>query len=134
MATAKKATKKAPKPRGYNFAAMGRKRIIVPIISAVGQAGVKALGFVVGFPFKVTKVETYCLNKAGVVTGDVKIGATSVVQAAAAFAAAATTNAPLVASLRQRYGKSTDALNFHYTTDGAGVLTNGFIIVTVEPA
>lgn len=123
----------ASKPRGYNFAGMGLKKIVVPIITAVGQAAVKALGITPGFPFRIVSVETYCLNKAGVVTGDVRIGAVSALAAAAAFAAGVPTNAPLVGGAAKfRGGKKTDVINVHYTTDGAGVLTNGFITVTIE--
>jgi hypothetical protein len=130
---AKKKAKSAPKPRGYNFAGMGLKKIVVPIITAVGQAAVKAYSFTPGFAFRIVSVESYCLNKAGVVTGDVKIGAVSAVAAAVAFAAAAITPAPLVGGAAKfRGGKKTDVVNVHYTSDGAGVLTNGFITVTIE--
>lgn len=135
MATAtKKSTTRKSKPRGYNFAAMGLKKIVVAIVSAVGQADVKAFGMVVGFPFRIVRVDTYCLNKAGVVTAQVKIGAVSALAANAAFAAGVPTNAPLVGGAAKfRGGKATDALNVHYTTDGAGVLTNGHVVVTIEP-
>lgn len=131
MAVAKK--RKAAKPRGYNFAAMGLKKIVVPIITAVGQADVKAFGMVVGFAFRIVRVDTYCLLKAGVVTAQVKIGAVSALAANAVITSAAPVNAPLVGGAAKfRGGKATDAINVHYTTDGAGVLTNGFVIVTIE--
>ena len=133
MATAKKTAKRAPKPRGYNFAAAGQKKFIVPIISAVGQAGVKILEFVIGYSFKVTKVETYCLNRVATITADVKVKGTSVLQAAAAFAPAATTNAPLTANQKLRGAGPKDTFGVFYTSDGTGALTNGFVIVTVEP-
>jgi hypothetical protein len=133
MSAAKKATKK-PKPRGYNFAAMGTRKFIVPIITAVAQAAVKALEIKVGFNFKITKVETYCLNRVAALTGDVKIGAVSVLAAAAVFTPATLVNAPLVGGAAKfRGGKATDSINVHYTTDGTGVGTNAFIEVTVEP-
>ena len=124
---------KTPAPRGYNFAGMGLKKMVVPIITAINQAGVKAYSFTPGFAFRIVSVETYCLNKAGTVTGDVKIGAVSVLAAVAAFAAAAITPCPLVGGAAKfRGGKKTDVVNVHYTTDGAGVLTNGFITITIE--
>lgn len=135
MAVAKKkSTTRRSKPRGYNFAAMGTKKIVVGIISAVGQADVKAFGMPVGFPFKITKVETYARAVAPVITAQVKIGAVSVLAANAAFAAGAVTNAPLVGGAAKfRGGKATDSINVHFTSDGAGAVTNGHVIVTVEP-
>jgi hypothetical protein len=135
MATAKtKSTTRKSRPRGYNFAAMGTNKIVVGIISAVGQADVKAFSMPVGFPFKITKVETYARAVAAVITAQVKIGANSVLAANAAFVAGATTNAPLVGgAAKNRGGKATDSINVHFTTDGAGAVTNGHVIVTVEP-
>jgi len=134
VAVAKKKSTRKAKPRGWNFATFGTRKFIVPIISAVGQAAVKALEINPGYAFRITKVESYCLNRVAAVTGDVKIGAVSVLQAAAVFTPATRVNAPLVGGAAKfRGGKATDSINVHYTTDGTGALTNGFLVITLEP-
>ena len=117
----------------YKGGAATLKHLVVPIITAVGQAGVKCLAITPGYAFQIVSVKTYCLNKAGTVTADVKKGATSVLNAAAAFAAGVETAVALAADYTKTKGTAADTINIHYTTDGAGALTNGFVVVTIRP-
>lgn len=108
-----------------------QQRLVIPLVTAVSQADVVAFSYVVGSGFKITKVKTYVRTKAGTVTADVKIGSTSVLSAAAAFTDATEVTAGLKAEL-SRFGKPTDAINVHFTTDGTGALTNGFVVVELS--
>jgi len=109
------------------------KHLVFNLITAVGQADVKAFSFRPGYSFEIVDVQAHCLNEAGVVSADVKIGAVSALNAAIAFAAATRVDGVLAAAQASRRGSRTDELNIHYTTDGAGALTNGTVTVTIRP-
>jgi hypothetical protein len=109
------------------------KTIVVPLITATGQADLKAFSTRPGFGFEVVGVETFCSGKAGTVTANVKIGTASVLSGAASFTAGSRVSASLAASASARRGTSTSDLNVHYTTDGTGALTNGFVVVRIRP-
>jgi hypothetical protein len=115
----------------HREAKVALKHLVVPLITAVSQTAVKAFSFRPGYGFKVEGVQTYCLNRAGTVTADVRIGTQSVLASAAAFAAGNRVDAALAAGAPT--GSATAELNVHYTTDGTGALTNGFVVVTIRP-
>jgi len=105
------------------------KMLVVAIPTAVSQSDVVAYSHTPGFDFEILSVKSYCRVKAGTVTGQVKVGTGSVLQAAAVFTTATEVNAPLVASRAGRRGTRTQAINVHFTTDGTGALTNGFLTI-----
>jgi len=109
------------------------ERLVVPIITALTQSDVLALAFVPGHSFEIVDVQCYTRTEAGVVTADVKIQTVSVLNAALAFATATRVQGVLAAALAARRGSATDAINVHFTTDGSGVLTNGFVVVSYRP-
>jgi hypothetical protein len=83
--------------------------------------------------FEVIAVSGFCRTKAGTVTADVKIGGTTCLASALALTAAAATQGTLSTTRANRRGKrGTNALTVHATTDGSGVLTDGFVLVWVR--
>lgn len=108
---------------------LGHKLLVVPIPTAVGQADVLAYSFVPGHPFEIVGVEAYARVEAGVVSADVKIQAVSALAAIINYVTATRVVGALSALFASRRGSQTDAINVHYTSDGAGVLTNGVVTV-----
>lgn len=103
--------------------------LVVPIITAVSQSDVIAQKMRVPYDFEIVGVEGYCRTEAGAVTGDVKIGTTSVLSAAIAFATGSRVAGALSATVANLRGLAGSDINVHYTSDGTGALTNGFITI-----
>lgn len=109
----------------------GHRHIDIPLVTALNQAGVVAYKYTPGFPFKVVRIRTYNLLKAGVVTGNVKVGTRT--SCAVTFTSATENAGTLSGTAANLIGSKTEALSLEYTTDGAGVLTNGIVMVTIRP-
>jgi hypothetical protein len=106
------------------------ERLVVPIITAISQADVLAFSFVPGHSFEIVQAQCYCRTEAGVVTSDVKIQTVSALNAVLAYNTATRVDGVLAAAQAARRGSATDAINVHFTSDGSGVLTNGFVVVS----
>jgi hypothetical protein len=116
-----------------NTDALGHKILVVPLITAISQADVLAYKFIPGHAFEIVGVEGWARTEAGVVTADVKIEAVTSLAAVIAFATATRVVATLAATLAARRGSASNAINVHFTTDGTGALTNGFVTVRYRP-
>lgn len=112
---------------------LGTKVLVIPIITAVSQSDVIAYAHQPGHPFEIVSVEGYCRTEAGAVSADVKIGTVTALNAVHAFVTATRALAVLATALASRRGSATDVINVHYTSDGTGALTNGFITVRYRP-
>lgn len=113
-------------------AAVARQRLAVALVTAISQTGVVAFSFTPGYAFEVVRVRSYCLLKAGTVTGKVKVSTREAVPALA-FTTATEVGATLATTAADRKGSASDAITIEYTSDGAGVLTNGFVVVEIRP-
>jgi hypothetical protein len=69
--------------------------------------------------------------KAGTVSGNAKIGSRT--SAPLVFTAATEVAGVLSTTKADVRGSATEVLTIEYTTDGSGVLTNGFVIVELRP-
>ena len=114
-------------------ARLAEKALVVSLVTATAQGDVKAFSLRPGYGFQVIGVQAYCRSEVGAVTADVKIGTTSVLSAAVAFVTATRVDGVLAASLAARRGTAAGELNVHFTSDGTGALTNGFVVVTIRP-
>ena len=123
----------AKKTRGRITPLAGRQVIPVRLVTAVAQEDVKAFSYKPGFAFKVVAVQGYCRDTVVEVTADVKIGEVSQLSAAFSFDAATRADATLNNAVARKGGSKTAELNVHYTSDADGALTDGFVIVTIEP-
>lgn len=92
------------------------------LVTAISQTGVVAFKFLPGYKFRIVRARSYCLLKAGVVTGNLKVGTRT---AAAITFTSATEVALTLGTLINTKGSATEAITIEYTTDGSGVLTNG---------
>ena len=135
MATAKKKVatkKKASEPRGGKFTTASAYAFIpVYFTTAVSQTAKRVFRFTPGYKFEIVKIATHCDTKAGTVTGNVLIGATSVLNTAAAFTAGAEVSAS-VKNGNPRRGTPAQQLFVEYTTDGTGALTHPYIIIVIK--
>jgi hypothetical protein len=109
------------------------ERLVIPIITAVSITDLIAFAFVPGHPFEIVGAQCYARTEAGTVTADVKIQTVSALNAVMAFATGSRVDAVLATALASRRGSATDAINVHFTTDGTGALTNGFVVVSYRP-
>lgn len=108
-------------------AAFGRHRMAIALITAVSQAGVVAFSHTPGHKFQITKVSTYCLNVAATVSANLLVGVRTA--AALTWTAATESAATLSTTVANVRGSESEAITLQYTTNGSGVLTNGFVIV-----
>lgn len=108
-----------------------RARLNVAIISAVSLTGAVVWSYTPGYTFQVTSVRSFCRVKAGVVTANVKVGTRTA--APIVFTSATELVAVLSTTLANIQGSTTEAITIELTTDGSGVLTNGFIIISTRP-
>lgn len=128
MTTAKKAP---AKKRGVNFRDGSKKHIVVPVITAVGQSDKVAFAAVLGYAFRVVGVQIFCSAVTVVVSAVVKIDDTEVCTETD-FVADTRTDCAVNAAAGKGGGKDAE-LSVEYTSDGDGALTNGFVVITVEP-
>jgi hypothetical protein len=108
-----------------------KKFVVIPITTAISQTGLVAFSLLIGFKFEVTRIRTYCAAKAGTVSGNAKIGGRTA--APLVFTAATEVAAVLSTTKANVRGSATEVLTLEYTTDGSGVLTNGFVVVELRP-
>lgn len=113
--------------RGAGFA---KRELVIPLITALSQTGVKAFSFVVGHQFQIVAIRSYCLLKAGTVTANLKVGGRTA--CAVTFTSATENLGTLSATDANIVGSATEAVTLEYTTDGSGVLTNGFVVVQLR--
>lgn len=112
----------------HRQATFPRKHLTVALITAISQTGVVAFKHTPGHRFQIVSVKTYCLTKAGTVTGNLKVGGRT---SAALTFTSATENTPSLSAVKaNNRGTATEAITVEYTTDGSGVLTNGFVVIT----
>jgi hypothetical protein len=112
-------------------AVVASDKAVVAIITAISQAGVVAFKYTPGYAFQVTRVRTYNLAKAGAVSGNLKIGTRTAV--ALTFTSATEVAHVLSTTLANVQGSASEAITVEYTTDGSGVLTNGFVVIEFRP-
>lgn len=112
--------------------AIARRVLTVAIVTAISQTGVVAYTYTPGYAFKVVRVRSYCRVKAGAVAGKVKVSTRETVPALA-FTQATEVGATLATAAADLRGAATDALTIEYTSDGSGVLTNGFVEIEIIP-
>lgn len=108
-----------------------KRNVTVALVTAISQTGVVAYKFTPGFAFQFVVVRTYCLLKAGTVTATIKVGGRTA--ASLTFTSATEVTPTLSTTLANIRGSSTDAITIEYTTDGSGVLTNGFVNIVFRP-
>lgn len=114
-------------------AALGRKLITVPIITAINQTATVALGMIPGFAGEVTKVEVWASAVTATISVDVAVGSTSVLTGAVTPVATTVTAGTISATPATRRFLRTDQLNIKYTTNGTGAATNLRVQVWVRP-
>ncbi len=112
----------------HRQAQFAKKVLPIALVTAISQTGVVAFKFTPGYKFQIRSIKTYNLLKAGTVTGNVKISTRTA--AAITFTSATENTASLSATKANLRGSATDAITIEYTTDGSGVLTNGYVIIT----
>lgn len=115
----------------HRAADFAKQPIIVPIITAISQTGVVSFSFAPGYKFQVVRIRTYCLLKAGTVTGNLKVSTRT--SGALTFTSATENAVTLSTTKANLRGSATDAITVEYTTDGTGVLTNGFVSLIIRP-
>jgi hypothetical protein len=112
-------------------AVVASDKAVVAIVTAISQTGVVAFKYTPGYAFQVTRVRTYNLAKAGAVAGNLKIGTRTAV--ALVFTTASEVAHVLSTTLANVQGSASEAITIEYTTDGSGVLTNGFVVIEFRP-
>lgn len=112
---------------------LGQKVLAFAIVTAVGQADVKAFSFKSGHPFMIVAVSCYTRLITAAVTVRVKISGVAVQAADIVPIAGAETAAVLAAAFNARMGSKNDTIEGNYTTDGTGLLTNGYLIIVYRP-
>jgi hypothetical protein len=117
--------------RGIPTDPMASETVSATLVTAISQTGVVAWSLTPGFAFQITRIRTYCLLKAGVCTGNVKIGTRTA--APLVFTSATELAAVLSTTLANLRGSATEAITVEYTTDGSGVLTNGGVFISYRP-
>jgi len=113
-------------------ATIATDKLVIPIITAISQAGVVCFSYQPPSDYQIVRVRSYCLLKAGTVTYAVLVGARTVLTGGV-FTTATAVAGTLSATLANIRGTSAEALTVTYTTDGSGVLTNGFLVIDVRP-
>jgi hypothetical protein len=107
--------------------------LTIPIITALTQADVIAFKFVPGHSFEIVGVQAYARTVAGAVTLRAKISGVTAMLADITPTTGNIVAGTLAAALAARRGSKTDSIDANFTTDGSGVLTNGFLIIQYRP-
>lgn len=110
---------------------LAKDKISVALIVAISQTGVVSWKYTPAYDFQITRVRTYCLTKAGAVSGNLKVGTRTA--CTLTLTAATEVSNTLSTTLANVQGSSTEAITVEYTTDGSGALTNGHVIIEVRP-
>ena len=113
-------------------ASIANKELVVPIITAISQAGVVCYKFQPAHDYQIVRVRSYCLLKAGTVTYAVLVGARTVLTGGV-FTSATEVAGTISTTLANIQATSSEAITVTYTTDGSGVLTNGFVTLVFRP-
>jgi len=116
----------------HKDAATAKKFLVIPVITALSLTDAVIFSLVVGFAYQVTRVRSFCRTKAGTVSFKVK-NATREAVAAGTFTAATEDAQTLSTTKADVRGSSTEALTVELTTDGSGVLANGFVVIEIRP-
>lgn len=109
----------------------GKKQLAVALITAISQTGVTCYSFTPGYKFQLLAVGSFCEALAGTVTAQVFVGGR--LAASVTFTSATEVAQTLSTTLANLKGSATDAITIQYTTNGSGVLTNGFINIVYRP-
>lgn len=118
--------------RGQPADPLGQDSFAIALVTAISQTGVVAFSYTPGYRFKIVRVRSYCLLKAGTVTATLLVGARTAVTTIG-FTTATEVAQTLSTTAANIKGSATEAIILQYTTDGSGVLTNGFVIVDFRP-
>jgi hypothetical protein len=121
--------------RGLNFDVMSEKVLVIPVTTAVSQTAVRSFTYTPGFAFRITSVRSYCRTLAGTVSAQIRVAGdtASVLDSAITFTDSTQRLFTVKAAKRRTGFGSTRALSVFFTTDGSGVLTNGFVILRIKP-
>jgi hypothetical protein len=107
-------------------------KLVIPIITAISQAGVVCYKYQPAYDYRIVRVRSYNLLKAGTVTYAVLVGARTVLTGGV-FTSATEVAGTISATLANIVATSAEAITVTYTTDGSGVLTNGFVTIDFRP-
>jgi hypothetical protein len=113
-------------------AKIAKELVTIALVTAVSQTGVVSFKYTPGFRFRVVRVVAYCRVKAGAAAGVLKVGTRTAVTTVG-FTTATENLQTLSTTIADLVGSAAEALSLEYTTDGSGVLTNGFVIVEIRP-
>jgi hypothetical protein len=78
-------------------------------------------------------VQAYARTVAGAVTLRAKISGTTAMAADITPTTGNVVAGTLATALAARRGSKTDSIDANFTTDGSGVLTNGFLVISFRP-
>jgi len=107
--------------------------LVIPLITAISQADVIAFKFIPGYSFEIVSVAAYARTVAGAVTLRAKISGVTAMLADITPTTGNIVAGTLAAALGARRGSKTDSIDANFTTDGSGVLTNGFLVIAFRP-
>lgn len=115
--------------------AVGVQRYIdaSPATIAVSQTNKRCFAWKAPWAGVITDVQTYVATKAGALTFDVQIGATTCLASAAVTTADTAVQATLATAFSARKFKKGDVVSVVYTTDGSGAATNPSVMFAVRP-
>lgn len=112
-------------------AAFAHQRLVASINTAISLTAAVVFSFLPGYRFQVTRIRSFCRVKADVVTAVVKVGTRTA--ASVTFTSATEVAQTLSATLANLRGTAAEAITVELTTDGAGALTNGTLVIEVRP-
>ena len=101
--------------------------------TATSQTDLEVDSSVPGFNFEIVRVEGYCMDQTDTITVNVKIQSTTALASVLTLTDDAVAAATLSATLANRRGSSTDAINLEYTSNGSGEIVAGKVRVWIRP-
>jgi hypothetical protein len=101
--------------------------------TAISQTGKATDSVVPGYAFEIVRVEAFALTVTATISVDVQIGAVSALASVITPVAATATVGTLSATLANKRGAATEAINLLYTSNGSGAATNGIVSVWIRP-
>lgn len=109
-----------------------RKILVVPIVTAISQAGVVFWKYTPGYAFRITSVRNFARTVTATISFVVKVGTRTAVAAATPVAATDTVNT-LSTTLANLRGTASEAITIELTTDGSGAATNLSVEIEIRP-
>jgi hypothetical protein len=107
-------------------------RFVMPA-TATGQTDLEVDSCIPGFAFEIVRVTARATAITATQSINVKIGTTTALASPLTVVAAVDTAATLATSKAARRGGAAEEINLEYTTNGAGVITNGRVTVWIRP-